>query len=133
MPFVDDTLVTLIKAAPALTTIIGTNPTKFYPDTIGSATRPAVAYQRIDDNRQKSLKGDSNLARARFQLTVFAVTSQQRQTLIAALRATLEGYSDRATGGLIDSILYDDARNQYDPATKDYLSFVDFIIWHKEL
>lgn len=133
MPFVDDTLVTLIKAAPAITGIIGTNPTKFYPDTIGDATRPAMAYQRIDDVREKSLKGDSNLARARFQITVFAKTSQQRQTAIGALRATLEGYSDRNAGGLIDNILFDAARNQYDPATKDYLSFVDFIIWHKEL
>lgn len=133
MPFIEETITTLVKAAPALTTIIGTNPTKFYPDTIGSATRPAMAYQRIDDIRQKSLKGDSNLARARLQLTVFATTANQRQTLIAALRATLEGYSDRISGGVIDSILYDDARNQYDPLTKDYLSFVDFIVWHKEV
>jgi len=135
MPYVDDTIVTIIKNAPAITAYIGTTPApRFFPDTIGvNATRPAIAYQRISDPRVKSLHGDSGLGRARFQLTIFARNAAERKAMIAALRQTLEPYSDRYTGGVIDNISYDDARDQYDPTTKDYMSFVDFLIWHVEI
>lgn len=132
MAFIDQTLTSLVATAPALTSLIGLSPMRWYPDTIGTATRPAIAYQRIDNPRVRSLRGDSGLGRARFQLTVFAKTSKQREEMIAALRATLDRYADRNAGGIIDRILYDDARNQFDALTSDYLSFVDFIIWHIE-
>ena len=132
MPTVDTTIVALIKNTSALTDYIGTNPARLMPDTIGNAVRPAIAYQRISNPRTRSLKTTSGLGRLRLQFTVFARSKSEREALVKELRLLLEPYADRNTGGVIDNILYDDARDQYDAATKDYLSFVDFIIWHVE-
>lgn len=132
MAYVEETVVNLIKTAPELTAYLGANPTRVFPDTIGNAVRPALAYQRISNPRQKSLKGDSQLGRMRLQFTVFARNANEREGMIAALRDVLEPYHDFESGGVINVILYDDARNSHDPATKDYLSAVDFVIWHKE-
>lgn len=131
MVFVDETLVTLIKASPSITAFIGTNPSRIFPDTIGNAVRPALAYQRISNPREHSLRGESDLGRLRMQFTVFARNALEREQMIAALRDVLVPFNDYPTG-VIDVILYDDARNTHDAATRDYLSAVDFIIWHKE-
>lgn len=133
MTTADTTIVALIKGTPAVTDLIGTNPARLFPDTIGNAIRPAIAYQRISNSRVKSLRGDSGLGRLRLQLTIFARNANERAAMIAALRQTLEPYTDRSAGGVIDNISYDAARDQYDPLTKDYMSFVDFIVWHKEV
>lgn len=133
MSYIEETIVSMVKASPTMQSYFGSNAERFLPDSIGNATRPAAAYQRISDPRTKSLKGDSNLGRARMQFTLFGKTANQRAAMIKAFRDLFDGFSDLTTGGIINSMTYDDARQQFDPITRDYLAFVDFIIWHKEL
>lgn len=130
MPTIDETMVTLVLGDSALTAVINN---KFLPDTIGTSARPAVAYQRISNPRDTLLKtGEAGLGRARVQLTIFARTAQERSTLKQLFRARLVGYRDRYDGGVIDRIVYDDERDQHDGTTNDFMSFVDYIIWHIE-
>jgi hypothetical protein len=132
MATVDTTLIGVLKATAAVTALLGTNPTRLYPDTIESAIRPAVAYQRISNPRVRSLAGDSGLGRVRIQFTLFARSASERAALNVALRNAIDSYTDRNAGGVIENVAYDATRDQYDPLTKDYLAFVDFLIWHIE-
>lgn len=141
MPTVDQTIVALANASPSLIAILvtpysspaRTMPGQFKPDTIGTAARPAIAYQRISNPRETDLKsGKAGLGRVRMQFTIFAQSAAIRAQLKAALRTTFAGYTDRNAGGVIDRIVYDTERDQHDGVTNDFMSFVDYMIWHIE-
>lgn len=130
MTTIGETLTQLANTSLTLIAALGTPATRFLPDTIGNAARPAIAYQRIDDVPSTVLHGRASLYRARWQCTIFARSAVERDRMLGALRATYDTYSDRFDGGIIDTISVTTPLDSYDANTKDYLSFVDMIIWH---
>ena len=124
-------IVAAIKATAPITALIGSSPTRLYPDTVlQGSVLPAMAYQRISTPRVTNIKGESNLARVRIQLTIHASNPTAREQTFNAVKAAFNGYTDKANG--IDRILVSDGRYTYEPTTKTYACTVDLIVWAYE-
>lgn len=123
MATVAKALTALVKAR---TTILGSNPTRFYPTTKPQgAALPAAAYQRIDEPRETTHDAKVGLARARYQITIWGTSFDNAEAVENELAAALYGYKGTSAGVVIGAILPISANDGYEPTTQSYMRSFD--------
>lgn len=142
MPSLESALVEIVRTTPALTAILGTNPTRFYPDAIPQGVvYPASAYQRIAVVRQSRKLSTpipqagvrAQLTSALVQITSFAKTASARSSLGETFREALTGIRHRTVADVrINVILPPAERDTYTGETATFSRQQDFTIWFYE-
>lgn len=141
MPAIENAIVALAKASPAITAIIGANAARLYPDTIPQAvTYPAAAYQRISVTRisrvintQRPQPGTTRtLGSALVQITIHAKSASDRAALGEAIRESFVGFSGNIGGVFVGAILPPSERDAHNGETGIFERQQDFTIHYNE-
>lgn len=132
-------LITWLKTRSALAPIQAGGAWRLTPNRIpqGSAL-PAIAYTVVaapSGAAQRVSDGGSGLIRAQVQLTIWAGSYADVQSLGAALDAPasaggLVGYRGIVADRFFDITFITDARDSNDPDSASQLRFIDLVIWH---
>lgn len=133
MSFSSD-LIQFLNTQSAVTAIIGAVPTmRFYPVTKPQGViYPCVIYQRVNTSRVYSHGGDSNLHYPRFQYTVEAKTALAADNLARALVASLSGFKGMMGTTRVDSFMFVNDIDDYDPTVQIYKRILDAVVWFSE-
>ena len=127
-------LVEFLNGVPEVAALVGG---RIYPDVLPEGVvYPAVEFQRISTQRERSLGTRSGLAHPRFQLTVWAETRLETLNVARALQAALDGASGDwpFDGGsvAVDDVELVDERGLYEVAPRTFGEQLDFVIHHAE-
>lgn len=111
----------LLKAAPAVTAIVGVNPTKVFRHGVApqGTVAPYVVWTVISDVPENSLSELPSMDSVTVQVDSYSLTDQGVVDLAAAVRSALEPHG-HMTGMPID---------QQEPDTKLYRIALQFDIW----
>lgn len=116
-----------------LTALIGTTPTRFYPNTLPQAgTLPAVVYQRLPGQRVRAMTADTGLVRARFWVHVYATTYASAKAVAAQVIAAFNRYSGTSGSTVVQNIEVDDGQDSYDPDTRQHHVTLDLAMDYQE-
>lgn len=133
MASIGESFVALVRSIPALTDVLGTSPTRLYPDRRPqNAALPVIAYQLISRPRVMSHDGYSNLATSRYQLTIWAKSADSRSAVSQAL-LTLLGYKGEIGGIRIDGIFPAGDHDDFEPVKQEFIRYTDIRIVHNEI
>lgn len=138
MPAIESALVAIIKSVPAVTAVLGTPVTRFYPDTIPQGvTYPATAYQRITSPRiTRRLNPDQTrqLVATTVQVTIHAKSAADRANVGDVLTRALQGRLRQTWAGVyIAAILAPSGeRDTHNGETGIYERQIDFPIQYRE-
>ncbi len=117
---IEQTLYSLLSAAPAVTSLTGQ---RIYPlQRPQGDTLPALVYQRVATTPVTSLSGDTGIDAVRLQIDCLAATYVQVKALADASRAAIVGGLRAITEMQLD--LYDDE-------TRTFRVTMDFRVWQK--
>lgn len=95
-------------------------------------TLPAVTYRLVSDPRVESFDGHSGLANPRLELTAWAETDTEAESVAEQLRLCFEGWSGTVSSVAIKAIGLEDEDDGYDDETEMYFHRLDLTIWHNE-
>lgn len=113
-----------------LTALIGT---RVYPGTLPQSTAlPAVAYSRISRSRESVMGVDTDLARARYQLTAFARTPLAAKNVIEQIRACFQRWRGTAAAVVVDDVFISDDRDGYDQTLELHAPSIDILMHYRE-
>ena len=135
MSVVEEALVSVLKAASAVTNICST---RVYPAVVPQkGTIPALTYQRISGPRIRDLDGPDGMATPRFQINCWSTTYKGAFTLSNAVRGVLDNYSGTVLSVVIHDCALEDEGDMFEPQVgadteKRYGRRLDFIVWHGE-
>jgi hypothetical protein len=136
MPTIDEALVSLVSSLAGVTSIIGSNPMRFFPVRLSGTTYPAVTYQRIDSNGVYSHGGSSHLQMSRYQLTLWTRNYLENKQLELAFKADtptgLNGYRGTVLGVYIQRIFCVDGITDFEPTTQIHQRTLDLMIDYTE-
>jgi len=128
--YIETALKTHLLSKTALTALVGQN--IFYLGEVPQGvTEPYVVFFKVSTTREHSFSGSSQLARARFQFSVFSDSYYEAKQIVEQLQVALQG----VTGNIGDSpyvnvgaILYENEQDLYETETKLYHIAVDYMI-----
>lgn len=107
--------------------------TRVYPSNLPqSPTLPAVAYTRISRSRESVMGIDTDLARGRYQLTVFAPTYLVAKLVLEQIRAAFQRYRGTSAGVVVDETFIENDRDGYDPTLGLHAPSIDILMHYRE-
>ena len=126
-------------AAEALVYLLGNNTGvatmvggRVYPQLVPqTATRPAIAYQRISSIPEHSHSGFSSLSRTRFQLTLEGNTYAEALSLALAVRRALSG-ARNTVGDLTVVTMVENESDGYGDTAQVPVVRMDLMMMHNE-
>jgi hypothetical protein len=93
---------------------------------------PYIVLFKIAGPREHSHDGVSHLAHPRFQFSVFANTYLEAKQVTQAIQGILDCFQGESEGILIESCLYINEVDMYEPQTNLHHIASDYEIYHKE-
>jgi len=136
----EQAIVQLLTARPAIITAVPDAATRtwLHPNTIPqTATKPALAYQIVSSVPQAPRVGDASnsLTRARVQLTIWSVSYLQLAQIAMAIRLPqrlggLVGWRGELAGVRLSVSAVENAMDEYEPDSANYMRMLDMIVWH---
>jgi hypothetical protein len=126
---VETELFTRLTTYPGLNALVGT---RVYPNKLPQdPTLPALSYRRVSAVRPSAMGSDIGLARARFQVDVWAATYASARAVAEQLRQALQRW--RTTTGTIvqDSFVLNET-DLYEDTTEIHHVAMDFEINYEE-
>ena len=107
--------------------------TRMYPLLLPqNAVLPAVTYQVISDVHELNQSEPGGLPVIRLQYTCWADSYLAAQTLAAAIRVALDGFTGVMGSGSVGYAALDNMVDDYEPDTKKYRVLVDMKIQRSE-
>lgn len=89
---IEETLFTRLSTFAGLTALVGP---RIYPVIMPQGTtKPAVVYQRISSTRDSCMVDDAGIVRARFQVTVWAISHASAIAVKEQIRLALQRWAD---------------------------------------
>lgn len=120
----------LLTNSTLVTALGGIGDPRIYPKRLpASPLLPAITYDLIDQDRIQSHSGNSNLNRARVQLTIWGDSYDSTQPVLDQL-LTFIGYKATLGATRIDGILISPERENYESDTQVDQRMIDFILWY---
>lgn len=124
----------LVASCAGITTIIGSNPMRYYPVRLPQPpiVYPAITYQFIDAQGVYSHSGYSGVKDPRIQLTLWTQTFNDGDLLVNAIRAItpvgLNGFHGTQSTVQIDRLFIVDGTTDFDPATQIHMRTLDLML-----
>lgn len=124
-----EALVYLLGNNTAVATMVGS---RVYPQLVPqTATRPAIAYQRISSIPEHSHSGFSSLSRTRYQLTLEGNTHAEALSLALAVRRALSGVRN-TVGDLTVVTMVENETDGYGDTAQVPVVRMDLMMTHNE-
>ena len=124
-----EALVFLLQSSTGIATMVGS---RVYPQLVPqTATRPAIAYQRISSIPEHSHSGFSSLSRTRYQLTLEGNTHQEALSLALAVRRALSGVRS-PVGDLTVVTMVENETDGYGDTAQVPVVRMDLMMTHNE-
>ncbi len=99
----------------------------------GGVPAKAIVLSLIDSTETQTLKGPTDLERARVQLDSWAVDSSDAKLIAKAAREVMSALRGvQADGTEVRKVTRDTKRSRYDPETKLRGVTADYLIWFYE-
>jgi hypothetical protein len=129
----DEALVTLLLASPAVTELIGEGAaSRLYWDVIAQGkASPAVVLYKISGIPDHSHRGPSGLVQSRVQVDCRDRTRAGALAVARAIESLLDGYAGIVGTVRFGSILKDGERSSFDRTEAEafYVMSADYMIW----
>lgn len=107
--------------------------TRLYPLLVPQdAALPAMAYQRISGPRDHTHDGASGLAMARIQFTAVGSSYSEAKSVMAALRAALDGFSGTMGEVTVGAALLQNERDEWAESFDLPVVRQDYMVWYQE-
>ena len=131
----EESLVDLLKAHTALTSLVGSNPARIYwmraPQGIA---RPYLVMQIVSSIPDVTHGGPSGLIGSRVQIDCYGDTYASTKTTARAVTGRLSGFRGFRLNTTFDGIFKDAERDEYEESAAPDKAFrvsMDFLVWHK--
>jgi hypothetical protein len=115
--------------------------TRIHPGVLPQGQRTAsVVVNLISAVGDHHMTGPSGLGRPRLQLTAWAPTPDDADTLARQVKTSLDGFSGAVAYGsaspqasvTVQGVFFDSARDGYDDVARLFFVQQDFLIWFEE-
>jgi hypothetical protein len=94
---------------------------------------PFIVFEEFDGERFSQMGGDANIVDCRVRLHLWALTVPDRDSLITAVRQTLQRYSGTLAGTQVDDIFVEaGGPTFYDSTLRAYHAVRDFRVIYRE-
>lgn len=134
MTTITDAIKDLVANTVGITTLIGTNPMRYYPIRLPEPpiTYPAITYQFIDAQSVYSHSGYSNVQDPRIQLTIWSRTYADGAAIARAIRREyptgLNAFKGTHATVKIDRLFIESGATDYEPTTKTHMRTLDLVL-----
>jgi hypothetical protein len=135
MSDINTAVVALLRAD---TTVYGLVATRIYPSYAPhNYTPPVIVYTRLSASRVRSADGSTGMVATNIQLSCWAATKAESETLSSAVQSCLDDYSGTSDGIVIDVISMDNELDApiVEPDNEEHNEFgkiLEFTIWYRE-
>lgn len=130
MASIQDAIVALLEADE---TVAATAPGGLFPDVLSpAASLPALRYLTVDEVPVMASDGRTGTHRVRMQVDAFAYTRDAADSAADAVLAALcpqPNVRRSAAGFVIDGVVPELARNDFEQTTELYVRSWDFLVW----
>jgi hypothetical protein len=119
----------IISTTPAVTSIIGTSPCAFYPDSVPQGVLvPAAVYQTVGGAPENMLQGPAPADYVRMQIAAWALDADAARALAEAIRSALEDEAALLAQG-ISCYCIGLTMSTYESETERYGVLYDYGFW----
>ena len=130
--YVEHALKTFLEDQPCLAALIGEK--LYYVTAPQDVQEPYVILFKVSETLQQSHEGNSHLATARIQFSIFAVTYLEVKQIAAQIKTALigrTGFTGDSPGLYIYDILFDNETDMYESEVSVYHLVLEFLVTYQ--
>ncbi len=130
--YVEHALKTFLEDQPGLAALIGEK--LYYVTAPQDVQEPYVILFKVSETLQQSHDGNSHLATARIQFSIFADTYLEVKQIAAQIKAALigrTGFTGDSPGLYIYDILFDNETDMYESEVSVYHLVLEFLVTYQ--
>lgn len=95
------------------------------------AELPAITFAVIDENREMSLSGPTDLAWSQVEIFCFAADIGQSRNLADKVRAAMHGYVGMMGGIQVNGVHFETQYDAWNPEVLEVKTVLIFNAWHR--